>query len=221
MDESPTTAGQAEPAPPPERRWRRARRLRKSSEGTYDRSFERGARWLLEHGVHPNHFTFLQLPVFLVEIEAALHPAEVAWRWVFSLSTILVIVLDGGDGILARVGRLQSKTGAVLDATFDTLGIAIILWGASQFAAAQHPEMALFYTQWLMFLFLGNIVLFLQNAVLEEKVIAYLRGPVVIGIALPDLLLGGLVVPSVIVLFLVVWRTPATMRALAKQIPLP
>lgn len=199
----------------------RFRRVRESPEGTYDRRFERWARWLLERGVHPNHFTFLQLPVFLVEIEAALHPGEVPWRWIFALSTVLVIVLDGGDGILARVGKLQSKSGAVLDATFDTLGIAIILWGASQFAAADHPDMQRFYTQWLMFLFFGNMVLFLQNALLEEKVIGYLRGPVVIGVAIPPLLLGGLLVPSVIIAFLVVWRAPATLRALARHVPLP
>ncbi|MES2154665.1 MAG: CDP-alcohol phosphatidyltransferase family protein [bacterium] len=200
------------------------RRVRESKEGTYDRSFERGARWLLERGVHPNHFTFLQLPVFLVEIEAALHASsanEPVWRWIFALSTILVIVLDGGDGILARVGKLESKSGAVLDAMFDTLGIAIILWGASQFATADHPELARLYTQWLMFLFFANIVLFLQNALLEEKVIGYLRGPVVMGVAIPELLVGGLAVPSVVIGFLVVWRTPATLRVLAKRVPLP
>ncbi len=198
----------------------RGRRLRDSHEGPYDRSFERGARWLLARGVHPNHFTFLQLPVFLIEIAAALHPGDSVWRWVFALSTILIIVLDGGDGILARVGKLQSKSGAVLDAMFDTLGIAIILWGASQFAAADRPELAHVYTPWLMVLFFANIVLFLQNALLEEKVIGYLRGPVVIGVAIPELLLGGLIVPSVVIAFLVVWRTPATMRALARRVPL-
>lgn len=191
--------------------------VRDVDEGVADRRFTRGARWLLERGVQPNHFTFLQLPVFLVEIEAALHQ----WRWTFALSTLFIIVLDGGDGILARVGGLQSKSGAVLDAVFDTLGIAIIMWGAAQFVPVDHPESARLYIQWLMFLFLGNIVLFLQNALLDEKVIGYLRGPVVIGVAIPQAFLGGLVVPTIIIGFLVAWRTPPTLRALARRVPLP
>lgn len=197
------------------------RMVRKAKDETYDRSFERGARWLLARGIHPNHFTFLQLPVFLVEIEAALHPASTVWRWVFALSTILVIVLDGGDGILARVGKLQSRSGAVLDAMFDNLGIVIILWGANQFLSHAHPDLAPIFTQWLMLLFFGNMVLFLQNALLEEKVIGYLRGPVVMGVAIPELVWGGLIVPSVVITFLVLWRTPATFRALSRNTALP
>jgi phosphatidylglycerophosphate synthase len=173
-------------------------------EDVYDGSFARPARWLLRKGVHPNHLTFLQLPVFALQILAAVH----GWRYTFAYSTILIIVLDGGDGILARVGRLQTKAGAVLDSTFDTLGIAIVMWGATRF----YPDQ----TTWLMFLFLGNIILFLQNALLNEKVIAYLRGPIAIAVAYPQTLWGGLLIPTVVIATLLLLRTPATLRALAR-----
>ncbi|HEX2066456.1 MAG TPA: CDP-alcohol phosphatidyltransferase family protein, partial [Candidatus Thermoplasmatota archaeon] len=176
-------------------------------EGHYDRPFQRWAHWLLERGVHPNHLTFLQLPVFVLQIVAAVQ----GWRLPFAFSTLLIILLDGGDGILARVGRLESKAGAVLDATFDTLGIAIVMWGATRFYPEQAP--------WLMFLFLGNIVLFLQNALLGDKVIAYLRGPVAIAVAWPETLAGGLILPTVIIAVLLAIRTPATLRALAQKAP--
>lgn len=175
----------------------------------YDGRFARPARWLLARGVHPNHLTFLQLPVFVFQIFAAVQ----GWAMSFATSTILIIVLDGGDGILARVGRLQTKAGAVLDATFDTLGIAIVMWGATRF----YPEESV----WLMLLFLGNIVLFLQNALLNEKVIAYLRGPIAIAVAWPDTLWGGLLIPSVVIGVLLALRAPATLRALAQKAPLP
>lgn len=170
----------------------------------YDGMFAGPARWLLSRGVHPNHLTFLQIPVFVLQIFAAVH----GWSYIFAYSTLLIIILDGGDGILARVGRLQTKAGAVLDSTFDTLGIAIIMWGATRFFPDQ--------TTWLMFLFLGNIILFLQNALLNEKVIAYLRGPVAIAVAYPQTLAGGLVVATAIIGVLLVIRTPATFRALAR-----
>lgn len=178
-----------------------------SEQGIYDALFARPARWLLARGVHPNHLTFLQLPVFVLQILAAVQ----SWRYAFAYSTLLIIVLDGGDGILARVGRLQTRAGAVLDSTFDTLGIAIVMWGAARF----YPEQA----TWLMFLFLGNVVLFLQNALLNEKVIAYLRGPIAIAVAYPDALAGGLMVPTVVIVVLLCLRTPATLRALAQKAP--
>ncbi|MCA1819043.1 MAG: CDP-alcohol phosphatidyltransferase family protein, partial [Halobacteriales archaeon] len=141
-----------------------------------DKPFERAARWLLVRGVHPNHLTFLQLPLYLFLIVSAAvgnEPgASPVWRYAFCLCNLLVPVLDGGDGILARVGRLQSKAGAVLDSTFDTLGIAIVMWGAAQFLPRESLT--------IMLIFLGTIVLFLQNALLEQKVIAYVRGPVLL-----------------------------------------
>jgi phosphatidylglycerophosphate synthase len=172
-----------------------------------DKPFERAARWLLGHGVHPNHLTFLQLPLYVALIVCA----SQHWRHAFVFLNLFVPILDGGDGILARVGRMQTKMGAVLDSTFDTLGIAIVMWGATQF----FPEDAL----WIMLLFLGSIVLFLQNALLEQKVIAYLRGPVLIAVLYPAVLLGALAVPAFVTAWLVLWRMPATLRALARLVP--
>src|SRR5260221_8910868 len=71
----------------------------------YDGRFATPARWLLARGVHPNHFTFAQLPLFALQILAAVS----GWRWTFVLLAYPLIILDAGDGILARVGRLQSK----------------------------------------------------------------------------------------------------------------
>jgi phosphatidylglycerophosphate synthase len=180
----------------------------RGEEGVYDRSFERGARFLLARGVHPNHFTFLQLPVFALEVVAAIQ----GWSLAFALSTLLVIVLDGGDGILARVGRLQTRSGAVLDSVFDIMGITIILWGAAQF----HPD----YYPWLVGLFFGNAVLFVQNALLETKYIAYLRGPVVIGVVWPEVLFVALLVPSLVIAVLLLLRLRPTAKALAARVPL-
>lgn len=188
--------------PPGAPRRRLRLRLRRREEEYYDDPFEGPARFLLAKGVHPNHFTFLQVPVYVLEIVAALN----GWRWTFVLSTFFVILLDGGDGVLARVGKLQTKTGAVLDSTFDTLGIAIVMWGATRFFPAEQA--------WFMFLFLGNIVLYLQNAMLGRKVIAYIRGPVLTAIAFPAALYGCLIVATIIVTWLLAVRMPATWRAL-------
>ncbi len=176
---------------------------KKSKEGTYDRRFERVAHWLLARGVRPNHFTFAQIPVFAAMIWSAL--SGQTW-WFFGLSWF-VILLDGGDGILARVGNLQSRTGAILDASFDTFGIAVVLGGAAQF----FPEVgALLWT-----LFVLNGLLFLQNALLGAKVVSYVRGPVLVGVAWPEAMFGSLVVVYVIVLWLLVAKTPATLRHVA------
>lgn len=177
---------------------------RPSSEGVYDRSFDKAARWLLARGVHPNHFTFLQIPVFAIQIVAAVQ----AWRYTFVLLIVLLIVLDGGDGILARVGGMQSRTGAVLDSTFDTMGIAIVVWGASQFYPAA--------SAWLLYLFLGNTILYLQNALLGEKVIAYLRGPILVAVTFPETLLAALVLSSIIILTLIVARLPRSWQRMAE-----
>ncbi len=178
---------------------------RKTKEGTYDRRFERAAHWLLARGVRPNHFTFAQIPVFAGMIWAAL--TGETW-WFFGLSWF-VILLDGGDGILARVGNLQSRTGAILDASFDTFGIAVVLGGAAQF----FPEVAaLFWT-----LFVLNGILFLQNALLGAKVVSYVRGPVLVGIAWPDAMFGSLVVVYVTVLWLLAAKTPPSVRQLMSR----
>lgn len=181
--------------------------LRKREEEYYDSPFAAVARWLLARGVHPNHFTFLQLPVYAAQIYAALH----LMPWLFCWLMAAIIFLDAGDGILARVGNLQTKAGAVLDSTFDTLGIAIVMWGATKF----YPE----HTAWLMSLFFGNVMLFLQNALLEEKVIAYLRGPVLTAVAFPATLYQALVLASIVIGFLLIVRTPAMLRALVAEKP--
>lgn len=182
----------------------------KDERGWYDRVFTPGANWLLARGIHPNHFTFLQLPVFLLQVYAATH----GWRWTFVLSILLIIILDGGDGILARVGKLASKTGAVLDSLFDTAGIAIIMWGATRF----FPEPA---SDWLLLLFAGNLLLFLQNALLDHKAIAYVRGPVLVAVAYPQTLLFGLLLPTLMLLVLIGVRLPQTLKAIAQPARLP
>ncbi len=184
---------------------RRRRRMKRKNESAFDRRFIQAAKWLLAKGVHPNHFTFLQIPVFAFTIVAALR----GWNWAFVGTTFFVMVLDGGDGILARAGNLQSKTGAVLDAMFDTMGIAILIWGATQF----YPDVE----GWLLLLFLANALLFLQNSVLGDKVVSYVRGPVVAAVAFPQILLGALLVATFTVTFLLLTRMPRLTVAMARM----
>jgi len=183
---------------------RQRRKLRKRNESVFDRRFVPAARRLLAHGVHPNHFTFLQIPVFAFTILAAVK----GWNWPFALTTVFVMVLDGGDGILARVGNLQSRTGAILDAVFDLTGIAILMWGATKFFPAAEA--------WIMLLFLANVLLFLQNALLGDKVVSYVRGPIVGAVAFPQVLLAALLVSTFTVGFLLVVRAKRSWKALAK-----
>jgi phosphatidylglycerophosphate synthase len=190
----------AEPKP----RWRERLRLRRRNESAFDRTFVPAAKWLLARGVHPNHFTFLQVPVFAFTILAA----EEHWNWPFALTILLVMVLDGGDGILARVGNLQSRSGAILDAVFDLLGIAILLWGCTLFFPHE--------SGWIMALLLANGVLFLQNALLDDKVVSYVRGPMVGAVAFPEALPAALAVASFTVLFLLVVRAGRSWDALLR-----
>lgn len=172
----------------------------RSKEGTFDRPFTRIAKWLLARGVKPNHITLLQLPIFWLMIMAALDGAHLVFFW---LSWGLV-VLDGADGIVARVGGMASRSGAIMDAVFDTVGIAIVLWGATRF----HPEQA-----WAWIALFGlNVLLYFQNVALEEKVVSYVRGPALMAIALPDLVWLAVAGSLTIVLWLLVTRAPATVR---------
>lgn len=188
----------------------RGPRKRRSQEGTFDRRYERVARWCLDRGIRPNHLTFLQVPVFSGMVWAALQGE--AW-WFFGLSW-LVVVLDGGDGILARVGGLHSRAGALLDAGMDTLGVAVVLWGASRF-----------FPDWtggvLLGLFTLNLLLYGQNQVLDEKVVSYVRGPVLVPVVVPDMLYVGLGMASLVGLWLLFWRVPATARTLAGGVRSP
>lgn len=183
----------------------RRRRLRERNESAFDRLFVSAARWALAKGIHPNHLTFLQIPVFAFTIVAAVQ----GWNWPFALTTLFVMLLDGGDGILARVGNLQSKTGAVLDAMFDTLGIAILLWGATLF----FPDAE----GWILLLFAANVLLFLQNSVLDDKVVSYVRGPIVAAVAFPQILFGALLLASITVGFLLLVRLPRLASVMARM----
>ncbi len=174
--------------------------LRKSKEQAFDRPFERAALWLLSKGVRPNHITFLQIPVLAVMVWAAWHGH--VW-WFFGLSWI-VMVLDGADGIVARVGGTQSRSGAVLDASLDTLGILVVLWGATRF----HPDQA--WAWWSLLALNG--ALYAQNVVLEEKVVTYVRGPVLLAVAFPDVLWLAIVGTLLVSIWLIGTRLPATMR---------
>lgn len=176
---------------------------RRSEEGTFDRRYERAARWCLDRGIRPNHLTFLQIPVFAGMGWAALNGEP--W-WFFGLSWF-VVLLDGGDGILARVGGLHSRLGALLDAGMDTLGIAVVMWGASRF----FPDWA---GPVLLGLFVLNLLLYSQNQVLGEKVVSYVRGPVIVPIVVPDTLYLGLGLAAFTGLWLFLWRVPRTVRFL-------
>lgn len=178
--------------------------LRRSRKGTFDGPFVRVAKWLLARGVHPNHFTFAQLPVFGIEIWAAME----GHRWLFVSTILLIMALDGGDGILARVGKLESKQGAILDSTFDTFGIAIIMWSAAQF----FPQ----YEPWFLWFFLGNGLIYLQNAVLNEKMVSYVRGPVILAIAWPGFIYGGLALAAFCIGWIFIMRLPRTIRGLGR-----
>ncbi len=160
------------------------------------------AQWLLDRGVHPNHATFLQVPFFAVQIWAATH----AMPWLFVSMILVVMFLDGMDGILARTGGTASRLGAVLDSTFDTLGIAVVMWGTAQFFP--------FAETWIFGLFLANALLFLQNAVLEEKMVSYVRGPFILSVAWPPFLLAGLLLATLLVGWMLLFRMPRTIKAL-------
>lgn len=179
----------------------------RSKEGNFDRPFVRIAKWLLARGVKPNHITFLQIPVFWFMIQAGMDQE----RYLFFGLSWLLVVLDGADGIVARVGGMASRSGAILDAVFDTASIALVLWGAILF----HPDQTVI---WIA-LFGLNVLLYLQNMVLEEKVVSYVRGPVLMAIALPDLLWlsigGGLTIVS----WLFITRLPATVRGRVPPAP--
>ena len=116
------------------------------------------------------------------------------------------------SGVLARVGKLETKAGAVLDALFDTIGITVVLLGAIRFEPSAKV--------WLIALLAGNFVLLVQNALLEQKALGYLRGPVLIGVAVPATMLGGLAIASVTLAWLFVTRLPQTWKALNYRVGL-
>ncbi len=168
--------------------------------GNFDAQFRKAAQWLLVRGVRPNHFTFLQGPVYVGMMWAAME----AKAWTFVLLGNLVIILDGGDGILARVGGLQSRMGALLDAAFDTIGIAVVVWGGSRFFPDWWPLFAA--------LFIFNVLLYVQNDILGQKAVSYVRGPVLIAIVFPETLYVAVAVAFFIVAWLILARMPRTLH---------
>lgn len=170
---------------------------RRSKAHAFDRPFERMAQWMVAHGVRPNHLTFLQLPVLAGMVWSTLQSD--AWTF-FALSWI-VMFLDGADGIVARAGGTQSRSGAILDAILDTLGILVVLWAATVFIPAQ---------AWAWWTLLGlNALLYGQNILLEDKVVSYVRGPIILAIVFPDVLWLALVGTLAVTGWLIVTRLPA------------
>lgn len=177
----------------------------RSKSHAFDRPFERAAQWLLDRGAKPNHLTFLQLPVLAWMVLATLQGNH----WLFFGLSWTIIVLDGADGIMARVGGTQSRSGAILDAILDTLGILVVLWAASVFIPAQ---------AWAWWTLVGlNAALYAQNVVVEEKVVSYVRGPVILAIVFPDVLWLAIVGTLLITVWLIVTRLPAMFGAISDR----
>lgn len=172
-----------------------------------EKRFDALAWWLHKLGVRPDHLTYLQAPVYagmvLVGYRAA---AEAAYLWAFAALQILVVILDGADGIMARRTGTATRRGHLLDSTFDVTGIGITLWVAFHL----HAELA----GWLLLLMFVNFLVYMQNEIQGTKSITYTRGPVTIGLILeqwyPGLLLMGILLPLAIGLALmatrVAWR---------------
>lgn len=154
--------------------------------------------WLHKRGVRPNHFTLAQAP-FLVWLWWAGVNAQLL---LFGALQILVVLLDGIDGILARRTGTVTRRGHLLDSIFDIAGIGVTLW----VVILLHPE----HTQWAFALLFLNFVVYIQNEIQQTKSITYTRGPVTAGLYLaqwyPEVLLAGLLLPLLIGSILLVTR---------------
>ncbi len=163
-----------------------------------DAVFSWFARFLSRLGVRPNHLTLAQIPVYAIMIHAGFQGRLVA----FAVWQMLIIVLDGMDGTLARRMGVQSRRGAYLDAVFDLFGIVVVMI----VAIYTHPA----YTAPLLALFLVNFLLYYQNYRLDEKAVSFVRGPVVLGILAefywPGVLSFAIGVPLVATLLILVVR---------------
>ena len=82
------------------------------------------------------------------------------------------------------------------------------MWGAAQF----FPD----FEGWFLWLFVGNGVIYLQNALLEEKMVSYIRGPTLMAIAWPNFLVGALLTSSFIVVWIFMMRLPRTLKSLGE-----
>lgn len=134
-----------------------------------DRALHALARGMYGIGLRPNHLTLLQVPVYAIMIWEGIHGHLIR----FGLWQLVIMVLDGMDGTLARRMDLASRSGAILDAVFDLFGIVVVIG----VAAYVHPE----YTWWLVVLLATNLLLYGQNYQLDEKAVSYVRGPIVVG----------------------------------------
>lgn len=154
-------------------------------------------------GIRPIHLTFLQAPVYAAMVwvgwTAKWDPAYLLY---FALLQILVVLLDGADGILARRTGTVTRQGHLLDSVFDVLGIGVTLWVVFHI----YPELS----QWVILLLLVNFLVYLQNEIQGTKSITYTRGPVTVGLYfdrwLPGLLLVGILLPLAVGLALMVTR---------------
>lgn len=170
-----------------------------SSDGkARDRVFDAFARGLYAAGVRPNHLTLAQVPIYVLMIVAGLEGRVIE----FGLWQIVIMVLDGMDGTLARRMGLASRSGAVLDAVFDFFGIIVVI------GIAVHLDPQYFW--WFVALLGANFALYLQNGVLDEKAVSYVRGPVVIALVLersfPGIMWVAILVPLVVALTIVIVR---------------
>jgi len=156
---------------------------------TNERAFDSIAWRLYKWGIRPDHISFLQLPVYLLMIGVALRAPQnlVYWLTIFGTLQILVVLLDGADGILARRTGTVTRRGHLLDSLFDIMGIGVTLWAVGYL----HPGL----NQWCFALLVLNFMVYIQNEIQGTKAITYTRGPATIGLYLqlfyPDLQLLG------------------------------
>lgn len=149
-------------------------------------------------GIRPNHLTLAQVPIYVLMVRAGFQ-GDLLW---FGLYQIIVMILDGMDGTLARRMGTASKSGAYLDAVFDLAGIVLVVI----VAAHLYPS----YAYWTYAALAANLVLYLQNWWLDEKAVSYIRGPVVAGMyfepMFPGIFWFGALVPLVSAAIIVLGR---------------
>lgn len=160
--------------------------------------------WRLHRvGLRPDHLTFLQTPVYAGLVYSAYRAKlEPAFLLLFAGLQLVVVLLDGMDGILARRTGTVSRRGHLLDSLFDIVGIGVTLWAVNYL----YPSLG----QWAFLLLFVNFLVYVQNEIQGTKAITYTRGPVTIGLLLerfyPGVLLVGLLLPLALGLILMVTR---------------
>jgi phosphatidylglycerophosphate synthase len=171
-----------------------------------EKRFDNLAWWFHRHGIRPDHFTYAQTPIYIALVIAALR-ADV---WAFFILTIIGILIDGADGILARRTGTVTRRGHLLDSFFDILGIGITIWAAS--IIFPNADTLIFppMDQLLLGLLMVNFLVYLQNEIQGTKAVTYTRGPLIIGMVLEPqyegLLLFAVLLPLLIGLALIFTR---------------